>query len=56
MQREDFIGLFEAMDGNPVTIRLLDPPLHEFLPISTSQLVDLAREMGIDVKRSFKRR
>src|SRR5690606_39858160 len=32
MQREDFVGLFEAMDGLPVTIRLLDPPLHEFLP------------------------
>ena len=32
MQREDFIGIFEAMEGHPVTIRLLDPPLHEFLP------------------------
>src|SRR5258708_18969834 len=32
MQREDFFGLFKAMDGWPVTIRLLDPPLHEFLP------------------------
>lgn len=32
MQRDDFIGIFEAMDGHPVTIRLLDPPLHEFLP------------------------
>jgi pyruvate,orthophosphate dikinase len=31
-QREDFIGIFTAMDGYPVTIRLLDPPLHEFLP------------------------
>ena len=31
-QRKDFVGLFKAMDGRPVTIRLLDPPLHEFLP------------------------
>src|SRR5258708_30741132 len=35
MQREDFHGLFKAMDGLPVTIRLLDPPLHEFLPSRT---------------------
>ena len=32
LQREDFVGIFEAMDGLPVTIRLIDPPLHEFLP------------------------
>jgi len=42
LQREDFIGLFEAMDGLPVTIRLLDPPLHEFLPDITELSVRVA--------------
>src|SRR5205085_6009998 len=36
MQKEDFVGIFRAMDGLPVTIRLLDPPLHEFLPAETA--------------------
>src|SRR5215470_14955628 len=43
MQREDFEGLFRAMDGLPVTIRLLDPPLHEFLPKREELLVEIAR-------------
>jgi pyruvate, orthophosphate dikinase len=42
MQREDFVGLFRAMDGLPVTIRLLDPPLHEFLPKREELMVDIA--------------
>jgi len=42
MQRADFAGLFEAMDGLPVTIRLLDPPLHEFLPKREKLMVDIA--------------
>src|SRR5580700_1003386 len=42
MQRSDFIGLFEAMEGLPVTIRLLDPPLHEFLPKREKLMVDIA--------------
>lgn len=42
MQREDFIGIFRAMDGLPVTIRLLDPPLHEFLPKYEELLVEIA--------------
>ncbi len=42
-QRDDFIGIFEAMDGLPVTIRLLDPPLHEFLPNSKELAVELER-------------
>ncbi len=42
MQRKDFIGLFKAMDGLPVTIRLLDPPLHEFLPKRERLMVDIA--------------
>src|SRR5207248_7116660 len=43
LQRGDFIGIFKAMDGLPVTIRLLDPPLHEFLPDSKSLAVELER-------------
>ena len=48
MQRKDFIGIFKAMDGLPVTIRLLDPPLHEFLPSGSQQLAALAKAFGID--------
>jgi pyruvate,orthophosphate dikinase len=43
MQRKDFVGLFQAMDGLPVVIRTLDPPLHEFLPKREDLMVDLAR-------------
>jgi pyruvate, orthophosphate dikinase len=46
MQRSDFIEIFRAMDGLPVTIRLLDPPLHEFLPKSAQEIADVAKEMG----------
>jgi len=48
-QKEDFIGLFKAMEGYAVTIRLLDPPLHEFLPKEEKDIYDLAREMEVDV-------
>ncbi|MBA3467871.1 MAG: pyruvate, phosphate dikinase [Gemmatimonadaceae bacterium] len=47
MQRSDFEGIFEAMDGLPVTIRLLDPPLHEFLPHGGEESKLLARTLGI---------
>jgi pyruvate,orthophosphate dikinase len=47
MQRSDFEGIFTAMDGLPVTIRLLDPPLHEFLPQLPEDIAELAKEMGI---------
>ncbi len=46
MQKQDFIGIYEAMKGLPVTIRLLDPPLHEFLPTDDEDFRDLANEMG----------
>ena len=46
MQRDDFIGIFRAMDGLPVTIRLLDPPLHEFLPDDDEEIGRLARATG----------
>ncbi|HKQ61848.1 MAG TPA: putative PEP-binding protein, partial [Candidatus Polarisedimenticolaceae bacterium] len=47
MQRRDFVGIFKAMDGLPVTIRLLDPPLHEFLPTQPEQFRKLARSMRV---------
>ena len=50
MQRKDFAGLFEAMDGLPVIIRTLDPPLHEFLPKREDLMVDLARLPYVDTK------
>jgi pyruvate, orthophosphate dikinase len=46
MQREDFIGLYKEMKGYPVTVRYLDPPLHEFLPTDESDIRALAKEMG----------
>jgi pyruvate,orthophosphate dikinase len=51
MQRQDFIGIFEAMDGFPVTIRTLDPPLHEFLPHEEEEIESLAKEMGVEPSR-----
>jgi pyruvate,orthophosphate dikinase len=45
-QRADFLGIFKALDGLPVTVRLLDPPLHEFLPQSEAQISALARDMN----------
>ncbi len=50
MQRKDFAGLFKAMDGFPVVIRTLDPPLHEFLPKREDLMVDLARLPYADAK------
>ncbi|MGQ0814259.1 MAG: pyruvate, phosphate dikinase [Gemmatimonadota bacterium] len=48
MQREDFKGIFKVMDGLPVTIRLLDPPLHEFLPHSAEEVAHFAQSAGYD--------
>lgn len=50
IQREDFEGVFEAMNGLPVTIRLLDPPLHEFVPHEPENQKEMADEMGISVE------
>jgi pyruvate,orthophosphate dikinase len=47
-QRRDFLGIFKAMDGFPVTIRLIDPPLHEFVPHEPAKQQELARELHID--------
>ncbi|HEX4825519.1 MAG TPA: pyruvate, phosphate dikinase [Candidatus Polarisedimenticolaceae bacterium] len=51
MQRKDFVGIFTAMNGLPVTIRLLDPPLHEFLPTTAEQFRRLGREMKVPARR-----
>ena len=51
MQRSDFEGIFTAMDGFPVTVRLLDPPLHEFVPHEEEQQAEIAKELGIDPKK-----
>ena len=51
MQRGDFEGLYEAMEGKSVTIRYLDPPLHEFLPTEEKDIVEIAGELGITVEK-----
>jgi pyruvate, orthophosphate dikinase len=51
MQRADFVELFEIMAGRPVTIRLLDPPLHEFLPHGDKEIAEVAAAMGADPKK-----
>ena len=50
MQQGDFEALYEAMEGNPVTVRLLDPPLHEFVPTAEDDIVALAKEMNMEVE------
>ncbi|OLU40542.1 pyruvate, phosphate dikinase [Ileibacterium valens] len=50
MQQEDFEGIYEAMEGRPVTIRYLDPPLHEFVPTKPEDIAELAAEMNMDVE------
>lgn len=51
MQREDFIGIFKVMADRPVTIRTLDPPLHEFLPHSDKELQELADDLGVPFQK-----
>ena len=55
MQRADFVELFEIMQGLPVTIRLLDPPLHEFLPHSDEEIAEVAAAMKADPKKLAER-
>src|SRR6266853_820668 len=54
-QRRDFIGIFTAMDGFPATIRLIDPPLHEFVPHERAKQEELARDLKIDVQTVARR-
>ena len=56
MQRQDFIELFSIMSGLPVTIRLLDPPLHEFLPYTDSELEEVAEAIGVAVSTARQRK
>ena len=49
LQQDDFEGIYEAMEGNPVTIRYLDPPLHEFVPTGEKEIVELAADMNMPV-------
>jgi pyruvate, orthophosphate dikinase len=51
IQRRDFAELFEIMNGLPVTIRLLDPPLHEFLPHTDAEIAEVAKVMGVGVEK-----
>ena len=51
MQRADFFELFKIMDGHPVTIRLLDPPLHEFVPHTEKEMTELAKRIGFDLDK-----
>ena len=55
LQREDFEGIFEAMDGRPVTIRTIDPPLHEFLPHDEPAQRELSEKMGIPYEKVRRR-
>jgi pyruvate,orthophosphate dikinase len=50
-QREDFVGIFKALNGYPATIRFLDPPLHEFLPHETAAQEELAKKIGVPAQR-----
>ena len=54
-QREDFVGIFKALNGYPATIRFLDPPLHEFLPHEKEQQLDLAKKIDIPVETISRR-
>ena len=49
LQKKDFLGIFRAMDGHPVTVRLLDPPLHEFLPQDDKGVKEMADELGLSL-------
>ena len=49
LQKQDFLGIFRVMDGHPVTVRLLDPPLHEFLPQDEKGVKEMADELGLSL-------
>jgi len=51
MQKEDFKGIYKAMEGRSVTIRFLDPPLHEFLPTAEKDIIELSKQLGISVEK-----
>ena len=49
-QKGDFKGMYKALEGRPMTVRYLDPPLHEFTPKTTEEMADLAKDMGLTVE------
>jgi len=51
MQRQDFIGIYKAMEGKNVTVRYLDPPIHEFVPHTEEEMAELAKEMGLPFEK-----
>ena len=51
MQRQDFIGIYKAMEGKSVTVRYLDPPLHEFVPHTEEEMAELATQMGLPFEK-----
>jgi pyruvate,orthophosphate dikinase len=53
LQQQDFFGIFKAMEGRPVTIRLLDPPLHEFVPHTKEEIEELAAHLNVSPKKLF---
>jgi pyruvate,orthophosphate dikinase len=55
LQQKDFEGIFKAMDGLPVTVRLLDPPLHEFVPHTAKDQTEMARRLGVPTKQVAER-
>ena len=55
LQRSDFVGLFREMDGYPVIIRTLDPPLHEFLPKEDEEIQELAKKIGVSPQKIYDR-
>jgi pyruvate,orthophosphate dikinase len=55
MQKSDFIGIFTAMEGLPVTVRLLDPPLHEFLPHEQEAVIEIAKELNVSIEELNKK-
>ena len=54
MQREDFVQIYESLEGRPATIRFLDPPLHEFLPTDKADIEDLAKELNMSMEDVYK--
>ena len=55
MQQGDFEAMYKALEGRPMTVRYLDPPLHEFLPHTKEQQLDLAHTLGIPVEKIMTR-
>ena len=53
-QKNDFIEIFKIMNGLPVTVKIIDPPLHEFLPKNENEIDDVAKSLNIQIQRSWR--